>query len=340
MVPPLTGAFVFLHSLLSLPIFLGMKTSAKITVAVLSTLLVVSIVLIFMIAHYTVVFVLDAEAVGRVFPKLQSSNDPSTGSPSPYREWMLLEAKQRTLLSQDGLLLSGYYIPAKSPTHRYVIISHGYKNSAHSMATYAHVYHNAGWNVLVPDHRAHGYSQGQYITMGWNEHQDLIGWVNQLVAQDKEAQILLHGLSMGASTVMMATGASNLPSNVVAAIEDCGYSSVPDELADKVSRGMGLPAFPLVPFTSLMARLHAGFFLGEVDCMEAVARSDTPTLFIHGEEDDFVPFWMLDEVYSVATCPKQQLVVPNAAHAQAQAIAPELYWSTVSSFVERFVPRG
>lgn len=317
-----------------------MKTYTKITIAVLVTLLVVSLALIFFVAHYTVVFVLDSKASGELLPLSVNSNDPATGRPSPSREWMLLSSKKWTIESQDGLVLQGYFIPASQPTHRYVLLSHGYRNSATSMAGYAQVYHNAGWNVLVPDHRAHGYSQGRYITMGWKEHQDLIGWARQLVEQDSEAQILLHGLSMGAATVMMATGSADLPSNVLAAIEDCGYTSVPEELTDKVSRVMGLPPFPLVPATSLMTWFHTGNFLGEVDCVAAVSQSDTPTLFIHGEEDTFVPFWMLEELYAAATCPKEKLVVPDAAHAQSHAADPDLYWSTVASFVDRFVPLG
>ena len=155
---------LFLHSLHFPPIVWGMKTYTKITIAVLVTLLVVSLALIFFVAHYTVVFVLDSKASGELLPLSVNSNDPATGRPSPSREWMLLSSKKWTIESQDGLVLQGYFIPASQPTHRYVILSHGYRNSATSMAGYAQVYHNAGWNVLVPDHRAHGYSQGRYIT--------------------------------------------------------------------------------------------------------------------------------------------------------------------------------
>lgn len=315
-----------------------MRTLAKFTLVVVATLLIISLVLVFVVAHYTVVFMLDGDAANGVLPPNLSANDPSTGEPSPYREWMLLASRQYLLLSEEDLLLNGYYIPAQKESHRYVILCHGYKNSAPSMATYAHVYHNAGWNVLAPDHRAHGYSEGQYIGMGWYEHQDLLEWINLLVKQDSKAKILLHGISMGASTVMMATGSPKLPANVVAAIEDCGYSSVSKELTDKISRVAGLPAFPWVPVTSLMTKLKAGYFLGDVDCVAAVAKSTTPMLFIHGTEDKFVPFWMLEEVYAAATCPKIKLEVAGAAHAQSMSVNPELYWSTIHSFVNRFVP--
>lgn len=315
-----------------------MKNLTKITITVISTLLVVSVVLIFVIAHFTLVFVLDTKVNGRIFPSEIQSSAPLMSHSAKQREWMLLTAKQRQILSQDNLILNAYFIAAPEPTDCYVILCHGYKNSALSMAEYAAVYHQAGWNVLVPDHRAHGYSQGRYITMGWKEHQDLILWANSLIDQNPHAQILLHGISMGAATVMMAAGSPELPSHVVAAVEDCGYSSLPDELEDKISHGLGLPAFPLVTVTSLLSRIQLGNFLGAVDCEEAVSHSEIPILFIHGENDVFVPFWMQEELYAAATCPKIKLAVPHAAHAQSQGVNPQLYWSTVEFFLNRFIP--
>lgn len=321
------------------PIFWSMKNLAKITLAVISTLLLVSVVLIFVIAHFTVVFVLDTKINGRLFPSEIQIAPPALNQPLNVREWMLLSAKQRQIVSQDNLVLKSYFIEAAEPTNYTVILCHGYKNSALSMAEYAAVYHEAGWNVLVPDHRAHGYSQGRYITMGWKEHQDLILWVNSLINQNPQEQILLHGLSMGAATVMMAAGSPKLPSNVVAAVEDCGYTSVTQELQDKVSRGLGLPTFPLVPVTSLLSRLQVGNFLGTVDCVDAVSRSTIPILFIHGENDSLVPFWMLEELYAAATCPKIKLAVPLAGHGQSLRVNPQLYWSTVEFFITRFLPQ-
>lgn len=326
-----------MQSLLSPPIFWSMKNLTKITITVISTLLVVSVVLIFVIAHFTVVFVLDTKVNGRIFPAEIQPSAPLMSHSAKQREWMLLTAKQRQILSQDNLILHAYFIAAPEPTDRYVILCHGYKNSALSMAEYAAVYHQAGWNVLVPDHRAHGYSQGRYITMGWKEHQDLILWANSLIDQNPQVQIVLHGISMGAATVMMAAGSPELPPHVVAVVEDCGYTSLSDELEDKISHSLGLPAFPLVTVTSLLSRIQIGNFLGAIDCVDAVSHSEIPILFIHGENDVFVPFWMQEELYAAATCPKIKLVVPNAAHAQSQGVNPQLYWSTVDFFINRFM---
>ncbi len=327
---------VFLHSGHLPPIFWGMKNITKITLTVISTLFLTLFILLFVIAHYTLVFVLDTQSYGVIFPAEMNSKDPATGQQAVHREWMLLASSHQQLLSEDGLELHAYYIPAPKPSDLYVILCHGYRNSALSMAEYAYVYHRAGWNVLVLDHRSHGYSEGRFITMGWKEHEDLIMWIQQLVEHDSQAQVLLHGVSMGAATVMMACGSPSLPENVVAAVEDCGYTSVRDEFLDKIAPVMGFTAQPFLSFASLLNRIQSGYFLEEVNCVEAVSQSEIPILFIHGRRDDFVPFWMLEELYGAATCPKIKLVVPEAAHAQARLVNPQLYWSTVEFFVDRF----
>lgn len=313
-----------------------MKNITKITLAVISTLFITFIVLLFVIAHYTLVFVFDTQANGRIFPSQINSNDPATGQQALHREWMLLSSSHQQLLSEDGLKLNGYYIPAPKTTNRYVILCHGYKNSALSMAEYAYVYHEAGWNVLVPDHRSHGYSEGRFITMGWKEHEDLILWIQELIKEEPQGQVLLHGVSMGAATVMMACGSPSLPENVVAAVEDCGYTSVRDEFLDKIKPVMGFTAQPFLSVASILNRFQYGYFLGKVNCVKAISQSEIPILFIHGRKDDFVPFWMVEELYSAATCPKVRLVVPEAAHAQSRLANPQLYWSTVEFFVDRF----
>ena len=93
-----------------------MKNLAKITITVISTLLVVSVVLIFVIAHFTLVFVLDTKVNGRIFPSEIQSSAPLMSHSAKQREWMLLTAKQRQILSQDNLILNAYFIAAPEAT--------------------------------------------------------------------------------------------------------------------------------------------------------------------------------------------------------------------------------
>jgi fermentation-respiration switch protein FrsA (DUF1100 family) len=95
-------------------------------------------------------------------------------------------------------------------------------------------------------------------------------------------------------------------------------------------------AFPGLCALDAVVRLRSGFSLKEASCVEQVKKSKTPTLFIHGEADEFVPFWMLDEVYQAAACEKEKLAVPGAGHAES-AYQQELYYSAIRAFVSRYL---
>ena len=141
---------------------------------------------------------------------------------------------------------------------------------------------------------------------------------------------------MGAATVMMATG-ENLPSNVKVAIEDCGYTSIWDEFEMQLKLLYNLPTFPALDAASAVCKVRAGYMLEEGSSVEQVKKSKTPTLFIHGDQDRFVPFEMLDVVYESATCEKQKLVIQGATHAQSSAINSQLYWKTINGFIEKYI---
>lgn len=158
--------------------------------------------------------------------------------------------------------------------------------------------------------------------MGWPERRDVVRWCQQLIAEDPEAEIVLYGVSMGAATVMMASGEADLPVQVRCVIEDCGYTSVWDEFSGQLKELFGLPPFPVLNAADLVCRIRAGYSITEASALRQVERSVTPTLFIHGEEDTFVPFWMLEELYQAASCEKEKLAVPGAAHAESAAVAP------------------
>lgn len=140
---------------------------------------------------------------------------------------------------------------------------------------------------------------------------------------------------MGAATVMMTAG-EPLPKNVVSIVEDCGYASVNEELTYQLKELFGLPAFPLIPVTSLVTKVRANYFFGEADVVKQLHKNQLPILFIHGDADTFVPFHMLDEVYEATNGPKEKWVVPGAEHAKSYAVDPEQYRQKVKAFLEKY----
>ena len=216
----------------------------------------------------------------------------------------------------------------------WVIAVHGYMSKASALTRFAQKFEERGYNVLMPDLRGHGFSEGKYVGMGWHDRLDLIDWINYLLEKNPDNNIILYGISMGASTVMMATG-EELPSNVKLAIADCGYTCVWDEFCHQMNKLFDLCEFPVLYAANTVCKIRAGYSFREASCIEQLKKSKTPTLFIHGSADDFVPFEMLDKVYETAICEKEKLVIEGATHGQASAVNPELYWSKVDEFLEK-----
>jgi fermentation-respiration switch protein FrsA (DUF1100 family) len=142
---------------------------------------------------------------------------------------------------------------------------------------------------------------------------------------------------MGASAVMMASGHA-LSDSVRGVIEDCGYSSVKAELKHNMKIRYHLPSFPLLNFASLVTKKRAGYsLLTDGDAAAQLKVTKLPVLFIHGEADTFVPFWMLKKVYKAASGPKMKFTVPGAGHGKCLTVDPEGYRDAVYSFLYKHV---
>jgi len=239
--------------------------------------------------------------------------------------------------SFDGLKLRAHYLPPEVPSHRAVILAHGYSGQGEDMAGFAREYHDAGYHVLMPDARGHGHSEGRYIGFGWHERKDYTRWIEELIRRvGPNAQIVLHGISMGGATVLMTSG-ERLPPQVKCIVSDCAYSSVSDILAYQLRRMYKLPAFPFLPLTSLVCRLRAGYFFGEGSVVRQVSKADKPILFIHGASDTFVPTEMVHKLHKAAAASpdKPLLIVPGAQHGSAYTTDPEAYKGEVLAFLAR-----
>ncbi len=252
--------------------------------------------------------------------------------------------REATIQAVDGLILWAALVPGRADCHRWAVCVHGYHDTYESMGAIAKHYNGLGWHVLMPDQRGHGQSEGDYVGWGYDERLDLLGWCNYIVRRDPEAEILLHGVSMGAASVLMATGGA-LPRQVKAAVSDCAYTSIEAEARHVLGRfqetlptRIPLPAGLLFAALRKTALRRAGFDLRDAAPIQAVARSKTPTFFIHGVEDDFVPAAMMGKLYQAAKCPKSFLWMPGAGHAESVGTDQGLYWTAVSTFLRDYFP--
>lgn len=268
----------------------------------------------------------------------QATNQSSSGELSGS-EWLKLQKLDTwQIISEDGLRLIGYYLAAPEPTTKTVILAHGYTSKGRHMGSFARFYHHKlGYNVLMPDARGHGQSEGDYIGFGWPERKDYLLWINQVIEQVGEAaEIVLHGISMGGATVMMVSG-EEVVGQVKVIIEDCGYTSAYDQLAYQLKRMYKLPPFPMLPATSLVTKLVAGYSFSEASALKQVAKSKLPILFIHGAEDRFVPTAMVWQLYDACLSEKDIYIVEGAGHGTAYGTDRETYEQKVSEFIGRFM---
>lgn len=220
--------------------------------------------------------------------------------------------------------------------NRWVLLVHGYTGQHTEMSSFAANYSEQGYSVLMPDMRSHGDSEGEMIGMGWLDRKDIVLWIDYILESYPDAEIVLHGQSMGGATVLMTSG-EELPENVKAIVSDCAYSGVWQEFTSVLDSWFGLPAFPVLNASSLVCQLRGGYSLRDASAVDQVAKSVTPILFIHGSADDFVPTDMVYDVYDAASCEKELLIVEGAGHACSQYEDNELYYKTVFGFLENYV---
>lgn len=248
-------------------------------------------------------------------------------------QWLAQNSQEVSIQSYDDLKLHAYSVEQDS--HVYVIMVHGYRGDGSTIIWPIRKMKNQGYNLLIPDLRGHGLSEGDYIGMGWDDREDILQWIDYILEKDQEASIILYGVSMGAATVMNVAG-ENPPSQVKAIIEDCGYTSV----WDVFSTHLDLNDFEnqiALHMASFVTKLRAGYYLEDDQPIEQIKKSQTPTLFIHGDQDQFVPFEMLDQLYNAATCEKQKLVIEGAGHANSCSVDSDLYYQTVFAFIENHI---
>ena len=236
--------------------------------------------------------------------------------------------------SSDGLRLHGLWIPARNPRGT-VLLAHGYRSTMLVDFGLAFAfYHTLGMNILAPEQRAHGKSEGRFITFGVKESGDMVCWINYHNTHLDSCQLILSGLSMGAST-MLYLADRQLPPNVKCIIADCGFTS-PKEIIDRVFRSVvHLPSWPVLWVTQLCAKVFARFSLSQKDTRACLKNAKLPVLMIHGLADDFVPCEMTRQGFAACGSDKALLLVDKAGHGVSFLVDKEAYVKHVIAFLEK-----
>ncbi len=245
-----------------------------------------------------------------------------------------ISKKEINIQSNDKLQLFASEFKLSNESNKWIILVHGYTSEQSSIYDIARHYSDKGYNVLTPDLRAHGLSEGKYVGMGWLDKNDLLLWIDYLLKNYRNSEIILHGVSMGAATVMMASG-ENLPTNVKLIVEDCGYTSVWDIFSFELKLRFNLSTFPVLNAASFITNVRTGYNYNEASSIDQIKKSVTPILFIHGNADEFVPVNMAYKLYDNANINKELIIVDGAGHAESRLADEELYYGSIFSFIDK-----
>ena len=242
------------------------------------------------------------------------------------------------ITAPDGIRMHAYYAYASRPTRKTAVIVHGYTDCAVRMFHISYLYnHSLDYNVLIPDLRFSGLTNGEAIQMGWLDRKDVMQWIDLAPRLFGDSiQSVVHGISMGAATTMMTSG-EKLPSYIRCFVEDCGYTSVWDQFEKELKEQFGLPAFPLLYVSSWLCEKQLGWNFKEASAIKQVAKCQLPMFFIHGDADKYVPTYMVHKVYAAKPTPKELWIVPNTAHAASYQNYPEEYTERVRKFVRNYI---
>ena len=273
-------------------------------------------------AMFLLAFGANRKQVNRLFLEREKDPAPLVRMRFRTRDYMdALPYDALTLTASDGVRLSARFFP-NGGTKKVAIICHGW----HSFPWWDFgkafdIVYDAGYAVLAVSQRAQGESEGKYLTYGAKESDDLILWIRKLLSTyGEDLSIAIMGVSMGAATVLCATG-KPLPKQVKCAVSDCSFTSARDEF---MSVWRIFPA--IYPCSVPIIRVFAGIRYRDASPIDAVKRSATPTLFIHGDADDFVPYPMLQRLYDACAAQDKALwASPGAVHAEAAMRNPDAY---------------
>ena len=243
-----------------------------------------------------------------------------------------VDVKKHTLEADDGKIMI-----ARSYTkggNRWVVVLHGYGESMEDVTDIAMHYFNEGYNILIPDLRAHGESEGAFYGMGWLDRFDVINWIDTILEENPSAQIAIHGVDMGADTALMLAG-EPLKSNIKVIVAEGAYTRAYDVVKKEFKvRHPKLPSFPFLYMMNPVMKVWAGYSLVEADATKQVVNAKVPILLIAGNNDTYVDSEMTEELNQAISSPHEVITIANGAHGDCRYSDGETYYQKALEFVK------
>lgn len=258
-----------------------------------------------------------------------------TNATNDYKEWFLTSRREDDFItSHDSVELHAIRIENHPDSNKWAIILHGTHSKALDMKYVAYEFDKQGYNVLLPDARGCGLSKGSYTSFGWLERYDLLDWINDLTCKHTDAKIVLYGVTLGASTIMNASG-DYTPKNIVCAIEDTGYSNIVEIIANHITNKANVKGDLFLPGVDFFAKQLLHFSIHDVDAKKQLARSHYPILFMHNKSNENIPARMAYDCFYACTNDKDIVLYNDDEY--LKALESGDYFNKIFAFITKFM---
>ena len=242
-----------------------------------------------------------------------------------------VEIQKRTLEADDGKIMV-----ARSFTkggNKWVVVLHGYSETMEDVYDIAMHYSEEGYNILIPDLRANGESEGSFYGMGWLDRLDVINWIDLILEENPSAQIAIHGVDVGADTALMLAG-EPLKSNIKVVVAEGAYTSAWEVTKKEYKlRHPKLPVFPFLYMMNPVMKVWAGYSLWEADATSQVKKAKIPILLIDGNNDTYVDGDMAEELNQAVASKHEMITIANGSHGDCRYADSDTYYDKALNFV-------
>lgn len=253
-------------------------------------------------------------------------------------KWLATVKREKvTLETDDQKILVARKIIAKRESNKWVVILHGYNGNMEDIYDIAMHYADEGYNILMPDLRAHGESEGSIIGMGWLDRLDIINWIDVILEENVSAEVVIHGIDMGAETALMLSG-EPVKDSIKAIVAEGAYTSAWDVIRPEYEiRHEKLPVFPFMYMMNPVLKVWGGYTLKEADAVKQVKNSKIPILLIRGQNDTYSTVDMMKELNQAIASEHELYVMPSGGHEDCRYAEPDNYYNRTFEFVGRYV---
>lgn len=250
------------------------------------------------------------------------------------REIWLLPHRGVSITSHDGHALRGVYYPCEGGCGATVICVHGYTSHAEREWAFPGLfYHSLGYNVLIPYQRAHGPSEGKYISFGALEHLDVMRWVEKINYMNPGDRIIIHGLSMGGGIVLDLSDKEM--EGVCCLISDAPSVSIEDFFRNVIGDVFKSDQDKIFAHAVTRFEREFGVKASDFNRLTNISGGQYPLLLLAGsnehQEDNF------ERIKENNPCETSVVILPGCNHGNGMYKQTEMYQTAIKEFIARYI---